>query len=142
MRILFVCAGNTCRSPLAEAIARTAAQELGLDAVIVSAGLRASDGEPAAPYAIELAPDLAAHASRSVTRRLVEAQDVVFVMEPRQVEEVERLGGAGKTFLLDPPDGVEDPLPLGTRAAYARTRDRLEAAVAGALDRLPTPTPA
>ncbi len=39
MNILYVCTGNTCRSPMAEGITRTLATELGLDVNVVSAGL-------------------------------------------------------------------------------------------------------
>src|SRR5260221_14747257 len=53
--VLFVCTGNTCRSPLAAAALE---QELGADAsriAVVSAGARAWDGDPAPPHTIALA---------------------------------------------------------------------------------------
>lgn len=86
-----MCTGNTCRSPLAEAICkRLLADRLGcapseLDGrgvVVRSAGVMAYPGDPASPPAVgvaaELGADLAAHRSRPVTPDLLaEATDVI-----------------------------------------------------------------
>lgn len=50
-RILFVCTGNTCRSPMAEGILRHIAQQEGLAVEVRSAGVAAVDGAPMAAYA-------------------------------------------------------------------------------------------
>ena len=105
MRLLFVCTGNTCRSPLAEAIARTVAAERGLDDVDASsAGTSAWDGAPASDGALlvglERELDLNAHRSRQLDRELVEQADLVLAMGPHHLERIEALGGAGKSFLL------------------------------------------
>ncbi|MFS8541836.1 MAG: low molecular weight protein arginine phosphatase, partial [Tissierellales bacterium] len=45
MNILFVCTGNTCRSPIAEALMKEMAKEKGLDIKVKSAGIYALDGQ-------------------------------------------------------------------------------------------------
>ena len=71
-RIIFVCTGNTCRSPLAELAAR---ERFGhLDVVFESAGLQGATGLPASPHSLRVAEDwgrgLRAHASRLLTPQL------------------------------------------------------------------------
>ena len=97
LHVLFVCTGNTCRSPLA-AIALRA--ELGDDAAQVevsSAGTATSPGQPASEGSLRVAAadgfDLSAHRSRVVTVELVRAADYVFVMSAAHRAAVERLGG-------------------------------------------------
>ena len=76
--ILFVCTGNTCRSPMACALARAA----GIDAD--SAGLSAYPGSPATPQAIRAARrhggDLSAHRAKQADRALLERADMIWVM--------------------------------------------------------------
>jgi protein-tyrosine-phosphatase len=128
-RVLFVCTGNTCRSPMAAAFLRHA---LGADAARVtveSAGTAAWEGQPATQPSIEVAGrdgvDLSAHRSQRVTPALVRAADLILVMERGHVGAVRTLGGdPGRTHVLSewPPPGEPDlPIsdPFGaSREAY------------------------
>ena len=105
MKILFVCTGNTCRSPMAAAIARRIASERGLgDIEIGSAGTSAWEGAPASDGALlvglEHELDLSDHRSRQLTRDLVAGQDVILAMGPHHLERVNALGGEDKAHLL------------------------------------------
>ena len=105
MRILFVCTGNTCRSPLAEGIARKETIERGLlDVDVESAGTSAWNGAPASDGALlvglERGVDLSEHRARQLTRELVVASDMILAMGPHHLERVEALGGEGRAYLL------------------------------------------
>ncbi|MFP3947489.1 MAG: low molecular weight protein arginine phosphatase [Gemmatimonadota bacterium] len=104
-RILVVCTGNTCRSPMAEAIARRKLQERGWDHVeVASAGAAALTGVPASDGAVAAAEreglDLSDHSSAQLTRERVQAADLVLAMTLGHVRAVEELGGSGKVALL------------------------------------------
>jgi protein-tyrosine-phosphatase len=147
MHILFVCTGNTCRSAMAGAMARATAADLGLaDCVIGSAGTNAWEGQPASDGALlvglERQLSLDTHRSRLVTRELVASQDLILAMGPHHVEQVEALGGTGKTFLLSAyashdadQTAISDPFG-GDLETYRQTADALEAAVRRVLTRV------
>ena len=155
MRILFVCTGNTCRSPMAAGIARAVAAERGLtDVVVESAGAGANPFPPGMPMpeigasdgallvAMEHGIDLGGHRARPLTRALIEQADLVLAMGERHLARVEELGGAGKSFLLtdfashgERARGVADPFG-GDLVAYRTTFAELEREVRRALDRL------
>ena len=105
IEILIVCTGNTCRSPMAEALLRHSLDTRAIPATVSSAGLL-FDGEPATGTAVdtldELGLDLHRHRSRVITPDLVGSADLVVAMAREHVREVviRRPDRYGRVFTL------------------------------------------
>jgi len=147
MRILFVCTGNTCRSPLSEAIARKIAIERGLtDVEAMSAGTISHDGAPASDgsllVGLERNMDLGGHRAQTLNRDLVRQADLILAMGPHHLERIEALGGAGRSYLLSDyaSHGASSrPIsdPIGAELdVYRATADELEEEIRRVLDRI------
>ena len=146
-RILLVCTGNICRSPLAEALLRRALEERSVAGVsVTSAGTGAWDGAPASEGAylvgLERGLDLSGHRARLLTRELVEEADLILTMARHHRARVDELGGEGRVFVLGEYAGregdeaeVSDPFG-GDLEVYRDTCVELEALVEAAVERI------
>ncbi len=87
LRLVFVCSGNICRSPIAAAFARKKADERGVNAVVVSCGTLGIVGHHAAEFGQlamqEIGIDISEHYSQGVQAAILNVADYIFVMAPR-----------------------------------------------------------
>jgi tRNA threonylcarbamoyl adenosine modification protein (Sua5/YciO/YrdC/YwlC family) len=141
--ILFVCTGNTCRSPMAAGLATTILSEkLGISPeqlhrrhiVIESAGLAAAHGLSASPEGVdvvkELGADISRHRSRSVTEDMLRRADVIYTMtKAHRAGVVAHLPSASdKTQVLDPEGDIADPIGGGIEL-YRSVAERIKKVV-------------
>jgi protein-tyrosine phosphatase len=129
-RVLLVCTGNTCRSPMAEALARSLLRDRpGLE--VASAGVYASDGGAASPEAVaamrERGLDLSQHRSRLLTAEMVAEADGIYTMTGSHRRAVLQAFPEAelKTQRLLPDVDIADPIG-GPASAYEAAARQIE----------------
>jgi protein-tyrosine-phosphatase len=147
-RILFVCSGNTCRSPIAEAVAKRMISEVGrTDIQVSSAGTNAWDGSPASDGALlvgmERGLDLSGHRSRQLTKEIIDESDLVLVMAPSHLARVKELQPRANVHMLsgfasgrDESYPIQDPFG-GDLTAYRDAFEEIERELSGLLEKIP-----
>lgn len=139
--LLFVCTGNTCRSPMAKGLAASWLKNRGVSEVAVeSAGLAAVEGVHASENAIlalsEYDINLKGHRARSLTPTHLERATLVVTMTAgmREALLLRYPQYAGKIVTLLPDRDVLDPYG-GSLDEYRQVRDQLADALPELLDR-------
>ena len=135
MKVLVICTGNTCRSPMAEGIFKSLIKENSLDFEISSAGTDAYDGDSVTNHAEmalkKMGIDISNHKSKLVHRDLIERVDLVLTMTKSHKETIIKKfpEAKNKVFLLNEYafeefKDVVDPFG-GTIIDYEKARDEI-----------------
>ena len=149
VRVVFVCWGNICRSPIAERVAQRKAEEAGLSDVEFTSAATSDEelGSPmdrrAAAVLRDRGYDPDSHVSHQVDAAEIAAADLVVAMEDLHIDRLRRLApdADNLTLLTDfdpaatPGSGVPDPW-YGTPEGFYDTLSAVEAAIPGVLDRV------
>ena len=138
MKILFVCTGNTCRSPMAEAFAKKEAENRRLDICAESAGIMTADGLPASGNAVAALKkediDLSSFRSSRLTKEKAETSDLILAMTEEQCLFLRSAFPDKKVFCLKNSD-ISDPYGK-CPTEYEKCAEEIKAAVSAVFDKL------
>lgn len=131
LHVLFVCTGNTCRSPMAMAIYEQKSREYGISSIFSSAALGFINEEFVSPNAAlvcnEIGLDLSHHRPRPLRERDLYVCDIFVVMTPLHAETLLSIGiPKEKIYILG--GGIPDPYGSDL-ATYRRCRKTIEEAI-------------
>lgn len=129
--VLFVCTGNTCRSPMAMAIFNEMVRQKGINGYRADSAGLAATGAPIHPYSVKALAKigifLSDYQSKRLTPRLLQGAFLIVTMTAAQAEMLTKAGiPAGRVVVLG--DGIPDPFG-GSEEDYIECRNQIQAGV-------------
>lgn len=142
MNILFICTGNTCRSPMAEGFLNKLLNEENIDAKAASAGIFAQEGDSATVEAIQAAKnfgvDISSHKASIITEDMLKYSDLILTMTESHKQLLYPIVG-DKIYTLNEFAGFEGNIPDpfgGSIDEYNKTAESIMTAVEKVVQKL------
>jgi protein-tyrosine phosphatase len=126
-RVIFICTGNTCRSPMAQGLFQHLLLDMGIDDILVtSAGIAADEGDTVSENAVavlsELGIDISSHRAKRLTSEELNEADLIFAMTQNLAQYIFMLNEEIKDKIKIIKDGIPDPYD-GSIDEYRACRD-------------------
>ena len=127
MQILFVCTGNTCRSPMAEGIMKKILQDFHRNIFCESAGLATINGLAVSSHSVEacdeIGVDISQHMSQSISNVNLDAFDYVVTFTDAHAQALESVGvKPDRIYTLN---NIQDPFGMDAET-YKKCRDDIK----------------
>ncbi len=132
MNIVFVCTGNTCRSPMAEALFRQKTKDYNEFCTVSSCGLAAAVGEPATVNAVIAMKsrdiDISSHRSRQINKHIIDSADVIICLSRNHISFLSSAVPEAQSKLKLLGDGIPDPY-MGDENVYMECADAISQSI-------------